>query len=179
LLLLSSHETRQIVEAFRALARVRSWTLTAVTVGYGLSIVLLAALHNIAAWLITGVQQLFLSWVRDNLLEYAPIWIILIFAVVAIPLIKGRLVIALTLAIVTRFNGAARALMRTLLLLLLFGVQGGIIWYLGWYNYNAEWGSVLGGVFLALLAGWVLEQGALALTLRFIWREGVRHNATL
>ncbi|MEM6281636.1 MAG: hypothetical protein AAF787_05555 [Chloroflexota bacterium] len=215
LLRLTFLTTGQIVEAYRALARIRIWTFTSVMIGAGMGLVLLAPVNALNVWAAEGTadfcapglfygllsytsvnrvvfdgmspsaaqisetvltgQQCFELY-RQVIFEYVPALIAILLAVIIVPIAKTRLVVALTLAIVTRFNGAVRELLRAAMLLVLLAVQCWLAWVV--YDWGPpEWGSVLGTVLLLMLLGYAVERGALALTQYFIWRERIDRHA--
>ncbi|MEL6268191.1 MAG: hypothetical protein AAFU54_22650 [Chloroflexota bacterium] len=204
LLRLTFLNTGQIVEAYRALARVRIWTFTAFVVGFGLSLLVLLPVNEANLWAREGSVdfcslqflrglQLYenffdsgqnielsvgqcLELYRGIIVEYVPLLTTALLAVIIIPIAKTRLVVALTLAIVTRFNGATRELLRAGILLILLAAQCWLAWDI-WQWGAPGWGTVLGAVLLLLLLGYAVERGALALTRYFIWRERVDRHA--
>lgn len=180
LLALTNLRPKQLVEAFRALARLQAWAVVTVSVVFAsLAVVMYFSLH-FAEWYITDSIRLLPDWRWIFLTERAPMMVSLLLLIMAMGLIKTRTVTAVTLALVLRLRGVRRTLARGSIELPLFLIQvlGLIFFGLGAWNRGSsiydEWGTVLGATVLLILFLLAVEQIALADARRFARRLNKR-----
>ena len=159
----------QMVEAYRSLARVRVWSLTAGVMSYTVSLLSLVVVSYIAGWYLTGSYRVFLRWIYDFAREWSMLLALAILIALVLPIIKTRVLVAVMLAIATRFSDTVIEATRSGMVILLLILQGAYIFWAVWFP--AEWEDILAHGAMMVLMAILLEQGALVLARRFVIRD--------
>lgn len=184
LLRLTPLSAESIVAGYRAAARVRTWQLTVLMMVFAALAVFLFITIYFTDWLFLGSN--FTLSLYDLVRTEALLLAVLAASIPIVIPVKVRLVVALTLLPALRLRGVAMEAVRAALLVVVTGVQFGVLYasgyghYLGllqvsgYGRYSAiNWAGVLGGVLLFVFLMTVVEQAALNWTKHRLRRANV------